>query len=99
VKVVNNNHPITRGVRDFVVTDEQHFMTYQKDPKYLLLQSVNEDGLTYKDLGTTSAAGWAYDYGKDRVCYLAPGHMLTDLWNPEYEKLQKNAVRWLLRQS
>ena len=91
VKVVNNNHPITRGVRDFVVTDEQHFMTYQKDPKYLLLQSVNEDGLTYRDLGTTSAAGWAYDYGKGRVCYLAPGHMLTDLWNPEYEKLQKNA--------
>jgi type 1 glutamine amidotransferase len=99
VKVVNNNHPITRGVRDFVVTDEQHFMAYQKDAKYLLLQSVNEDGLTYRDLGTTSAAGWAYDYGKGRVCYLAPGHLLTDLWNPEYEKLQKNAVRWLLRQS
>ena len=99
VKVVNKNHPITRGVRDFVVTDEQHFMTYQKDPKHLLLQSVNEDGLTYKNLGTTSAAGWAYEYGKGRVCYLAPGHMLTDLWNPEYEKLQKNAVRWLLRES
>jgi type 1 glutamine amidotransferase len=74
-------------------------MVYQKDPKYLLLQSVNEDGLTYKNLGTTSAAGWAYDYGKGRVCYLAPGHMMTDLWNPEYEKLQKNAVKWLLRQS
>jgi type 1 glutamine amidotransferase len=99
VKVVNSDHPITRGVKDFIVTDEQHFMTYQKDPKHLLLQSVNEDGLTYRDLGTSSAAGWAYDYGKGRVCYLAPGHMLTALWNPEYEKLQKNAVRWLLKQS
>jgi type 1 glutamine amidotransferase len=98
VKVVNSNHPITRGVKDFVVTDEQHFMTYQKDPKYLLLQSVNEDGLPFKDLGNSSAAGWAYDYGKGRVCYLAPGHLLVDLWNPEFEKLQKNAVRWLLRQ-
>jgi type 1 glutamine amidotransferase len=103
VKVVNPDHPITRGVSDFTVTDEQHYMTYQKDPKYLLLQSVNEDGLTFTNqgtnLGTTAAAGWAYDYGKGRVCYLAPGHMLTDLWNPEYEKLQKNAVKWLLRQS
>jgi type 1 glutamine amidotransferase len=103
VKIVNPDHPITRGVSDFIVTDEQHFMTYQKDPKHLLLQSVNEDGLTFtnqgKDLGTTSAAGWAYDYGKGRVCYLAPGHLLTDLWNPEYEKLQKNAVKWLMRQS
>jgi Trehalose utilisation len=99
VKIVNRDHPITRGVNDFVVSDEQHFMTYQKDPKYLLLQSVNEDGLTFKDLGTSSAAGWAYDYGKGRVCYLAPGHVITSLWNPEYEKLQKNAVRWLLRQT
>ena len=99
VKVVNSEHPITRGVKDFVVTDEQHFMTYQKDPKHLLLRSVNEDGLTYRDLGASSAAGWAYDYGKGRVCYLAPGHMISALWNPEYEKLQKNAVRWLLRQS
>jgi hypothetical protein len=99
VKIVNRDHPITRGVSDFVVTDEQHYMAYQKDPKYLLLQSVNENGLTFKDLGTSSAAGWAYDYGKGRVCYMAPGHVITSLWNPEYEKLQKNAVRWLLRQA
>jgi hypothetical protein len=98
VRVVNHDHPITRGVSDFVVTDEQHFMKYQKDPKHLLLESVNEDGATYKDLGTKATAGWAYDYGKGRVCYLAPGHLLTVLWNPEYVKLQKNAVRWLLRQ-
>src|SRR5882724_4763538 len=93
VRVVNHDHPITRGVSDFVVTDEQHYMKYQKDSKHLLLESVNEDGATYKNLGSKSAAGWAYDYGKGRVCYLAPGHMLTDLWNPEYVKLQKNAVR------
>ncbi len=97
VKVTNHSHPITEGVKDFVVTDEQHYMKYLKDPKHLLLESENEDGLTFKDLGTKSAAGWAYDYGKGRVCYLAPGHMITALWNPEYEKLQKNAARWLLR--
>jgi trehalose utilization protein len=97
VRVVNRDHPITRGVNDFVVTDEQHYMQYQKDHKHLLLESVNEDGATYKNLGSKAPAGWAYDYGKGRVCYLAPGHMLTALWNPEYVKLQKNAVRWLLR--
>jgi hypothetical protein len=97
VKVVNKNHPITRGVNDFIVTDEQHFVKYDKDPKYLLLESVNENGLTHKNLGTSSAAGWAYDYGKGRVCYLAPGHVITALWNPEYEKLQQNAAKWVLR--
>jgi hypothetical protein len=99
VKIVNRDHPITRGVNDFVVTDEQHFVKYEKDPKHVLMQSVNEDGLTWKDLGASSEAGWAYDYGKGRVCYLAPGHLITALWNPEYDKIQKNAVKWLLRET
>ena len=98
VKITNHDHPITRGVKDFTVTDEQHYMEYQKDPKYLLMQSVNEQGLTFRNLGATAAAGWAYDYGKGRVCYLAPGHLITAMWNPEYEKIQQNAVRWLLRE-
>jgi hypothetical protein len=97
--VTNSSHPVTKGITDFVVTDEQHYMKYEKDPKHLLLESENTDGLTYKDLGTKAAAGWAYDYGKGRVCYLAPGHMLTVLWNPMFIKLQQNAVRWLLRQA
>src|SRR3954447_693560 len=98
VKIVNKEHPITRGVKDFVVTDEQHFVKYDKDPKHVLMESVNEDGLTWRDAGASSVAGWAYDYGKGRVCYLAPGHVITALWNPEYEKIQKNAVKWLLRE-
>jgi type 1 glutamine amidotransferase len=99
VKVTNQDHPITRGVHDFVVTDEQHYMVYDKDPRYLLLETVNEDGLTYQNLGSTAPGGWAYDYGKGRVCYFSPGHMVSVLWNPEYVKLQHNAVRWLLRQT
>jgi type 1 glutamine amidotransferase len=103
VKILNHDHPITKGVNDFVITDEQHFLVYEKDPKYVLAVSVNEDGLTYRDRdgkqSTTCEAVWAYDYGKGRVCFMAPGHAITALWNPEFEKMQKNAVKWLLRQS
>ena len=98
VKVTNPDHPITQGVKDFVVTDEQHYMSYDKDRKFLFLETVNEDGLTYQSYGATAPGGWSYDYGKGRVCYMSPGHMLTDLWNPEYVKLQHNAVRWIMRQ-
>jgi hypothetical protein len=97
VKVSNRDHPITRGVSDFVITDEQHYMTYDKDPKFLFLETVNEEGLTYQNYGATAPGGWSYDYGKGRVCYMSPGHMLSDLWHPEYIKLQQNAVRWLFR--
>jgi hypothetical protein len=98
VKVVNPEHPVTRGVREFVVADEQHFLAYEKDPRFVLLRSVNEKGLTYQNWGDSCEAGWAYDYGKGRICYLAPGHTISALWNPEYEKIQRNAARWLLRQ-
>lgn len=99
VKVKDPNHPITKGVRDFIVTDEQHYMDYDKDRKHIFLETVNEEGLTYRNYGATAPGGWSYEYGKGRICYLSPGHLLTVLWNPEYIKLQQNAVRWLLRRT
>lgn len=97
VKITNPDHPIAKGVKDFIVTDEQHYMIYDKDRKHIFAESVNEQGLDYNKQGATAPAGWAYDYGKGRIAYLSPGHLLSVLWNPEYVKLQQNAVRWLMR--
>jgi len=104
MKVVNPDHPITRGVKDFVVTEEQHYLIYDKDRKTVLVRSVNEEGLEYStpahgNQGATCEACWAYDYGQGRVCFMAPGHTIMSFWNPEYVKLQKNALRWLLRET
>jgi len=104
MKIVNRDHPITRGMHDFVVTEEQHYLVYDKDPKNVLVRSVNEEGLEYTtpqygNQGATCEACWAYEYGKGRVCFMAPGHTIPSFWNPEYVKLQKNAVRWLLREA
>ena len=101
MKVVNHDHPITRGVSDFVVTEEQHYVIYDKDPKDVLVRSVNEERLEFKtekygNQGSTCEACWAYEYGRGRVCFMAPGHTIPGFWNPEYIKLQKNALRWLL---
>ncbi|MEZ4725639.1 MAG: ThuA domain-containing protein [Caldilineaceae bacterium] len=98
VQITNPDHPITRGVSDFVVTDEQHYLVYDQEPAHVLMRSVNEEGLTYKELGATCEAGWAYEYGQGRVCYLSPGHTIPALWNPAYVQIQQNAVRWLLHQ-
>jgi len=102
VHIVNPDHVITRGVNDFVVTDEQHFVTYDKDPKNVLARSINENGLEFTDSAgrrsNSAESVWAYDYGKGRVCFMAPGHMIWVLWNPEYMKMQKNAAKWLLRE-
>jgi type 1 glutamine amidotransferase len=115
VRIVNKEHPVTQGVEDFMVTDEQHYLIYDKDPKNILLHSENVDGLTFwatmldpieggpgasgppRNLGTTSVSGWAHEYGKGRVVFTAMGHTIHAMWQPEYLKMQKNAVRWLLK--
>ena len=98
VRVVNHTHPITQGAADFMVNDEQHFVAYDKDPKHILLESENLDGLEYETHGRKSVAGWAYDYGKGRVVFTAAGHTNHALWAPAYFEIQKRAVRWLLRE-
>jgi type 1 glutamine amidotransferase len=112
VRIFNKNHPVTRGVEDFMVDDEQHYLIYDKDPKNILLHSENVDGLRFtspirdpkdmspepnKDLGTTSVSGWAHEFGTGRVVFTAMGHTIYSMWQPEHMKLQKNAVRWLLK--
>jgi type 1 glutamine amidotransferase len=115
VRVVNKEHPVTQGVEDFMVTDEQHYTMYDKDPKNILLHGENLDGLTFESvlrdpkeggpeasgppqkLGTISISGWAHEYGQGRIVYTAIGHTIHAMWQPEYLKLQKNAVRWLLK--
>lgn len=98
VRVVNPNHPITQGVRDFMVNDEQHFVEYDKDRKYVLLEAENIDGLTFENYGAKSIAGWAYDYGRGRVVFTSVGHTIHALWAPEYLKIQRRAIQWLLKQ-
>ena len=97
VRVVNRSHPITQGIEDFMVNDEQHYVAYDKNPQNILLQAENIDGLTYGEHGTKSISGWAHEYGKGRVVFTAVGHTIHAMWAPEYLKLQKRAVQWLLK--
>jgi type 1 glutamine amidotransferase len=97
VQPTANQHPITAGIEAFTVNDEQHYPIYDKDPKYIILEAENIDGLSYKDLGTKSVSGWAYDFGKGRVVFTGVGHTIHAMWNPQYLEIQKRSVRWLLR--
>lgn len=98
VRIVNKSHPITQGIQDFMVNDEQHFPAYYGEHKNILLQGDNIDGLTYANRGTKSVSGWAHEYGKGRVVFTGIGHTIHAMWAPEYLKLQKRAVQWLLKE-
>lgn len=98
VSATGASHPITRGMKPFMVNDEQHYVEYDKDRKHVILESENVDGLVYEKLGAKSIAGWAYDFGSGRVVFTAVGHTIHAMWIPEHVELQKRAVRWLLKQ-
>jgi hypothetical protein len=97
VRVVNHDHPITQGIQDFVVNDEQHYVAYDKDRKYILMEAENIDGLDYDGHGTKSVSAWAYDYGRGRVAFTGVGHTIHALWVPAYLETQKRVIRWLLK--
>jgi type 1 glutamine amidotransferase len=98
VSATGASHPITQGMKPFMVNDEQHYVEYDKDRKHVILESENVDGLVYEKLGAKSIAGWAYDFGNGRVVFTAVGHTIHAMWIPEHVELQKRAVRWLLKQ-
>jgi type 1 glutamine amidotransferase len=90
VRVENKDHPITAGVEDFEIFDEQHTVKYFLDREHLLLRSVARDNLA-------SEAGWWREAGQGRFCYLAPGHTPDALGHPMMQRLIRNAANWLLR--
>lgn len=90
VRVENKNHPITAGVEDFEIFDEQHTVKYYLDREHLLLRSIARNNLQ-------SEAGWWREQGKGRFCYLAPGHTPEALGHPMMQRLMRNAMNWLLR--
>jgi len=87
---------ITQGIPDFMVNAEQHYVTYDKDPKYVLLEAEKRD-LEYENY-EKSISGWAYEHGKGRVVFTSVGHTIHAMWVPAHLELQKRSVRWLLKQ-
>jgi type 1 glutamine amidotransferase len=65
VSVVDPEHPITKGLNEFLVTDEQYILDF--DPRVNVLCSA-----LWK--GTAMPVAWTKSWGKGRVFYLALGH-------------------------
>ncbi len=66
VKVVDKENPLTRGLIDFNITDEQYILQ-QDDPEIHILATAAHEG---KDL----PIAWTKSSGKGRVFYMGFGH-------------------------
>jgi type 1 glutamine amidotransferase len=85
-------HPVTAGVSDFSIVDEQHLLSVDSGHANVLAESEGPDG-------TVSPAIFVREHGAGRVCYLAPGHKLAVMKMPVYRHLLANAIDWCLRRT
>lgn len=84
VSVTEAKSPITEGIDEFMITDEQYIVDY--DPRVNVLANALHKGKTMPVL-------WTQDWGKGRVFYSALGH---DPKACEQEMFQKLALRGML---
>jgi type 1 glutamine amidotransferase len=88
VHVVDPNHPVTRGVSDFILRDEVY-------GKYEMLLDMRPLLETSHPLSSKTIAWW-HPYGKSRIVFIQLGHDHWAYENPAFRKLVKQALVWLI---
>lgn len=89
VNVADPNHPITRGINDFEITDETYNL-YDVSPESHILLTTDEPTSAKK-------IGWTNNYKNARVVYIQLGHDHFAYQNPNYRELIARSIQWVAR--
>ncbi|HIE53104.1 MAG TPA: ThuA domain-containing protein [Armatimonadetes bacterium] len=85
VSIVDPEHPITKGLEEFMVTDEQYILDY--DPRVNVLASALHRG-------AAMPVAWTKSWGQGRVFYLALGHDAPACRHEMFKLLLQRGARW-----
>jgi len=85
VSIVDTDHPITRGLEEFMVEDEQYILSYDRRVNVLCTA-------LYK--GKAMPVAWTKDWGKGRIFYLALGHNPQACRNETFALLLRRGTAW-----
>jgi type 1 glutamine amidotransferase len=89
VVIVTTNHPVTAGVKDFVIQDEIYWgFSVNQDVTPLITTTHPKSG---------KPLGWYRTQGKSRVVYLQLGHGKEAFNDENYRKLVGQSIRWVAR--
>jgi len=87
VKISDPRHPVTRGIKDFEILDEVYGNTE-------VLPSVTPLLTTDHPL-SSKTIGWTHQIEKSRIVYIQPGHDKNSYFNPNYQKLVRQAIEYV----
>jgi len=85
VSVLDDKHPITEGLDEFIVTDEQYITDY--DPRNKVLATALYKGVAYP-------VAWTKKWGKGKVFYLALGHDGNSCKNEKFKLMLNRGTVW-----
>ncbi|MFC2116230.1 ThuA domain-containing protein [Bacteroidota bacterium] len=86
VRVLDANHPVTAGVKDFEIFDEGYSNTLMLTEVHPLLETSHPNCDRY--------VGWTHMVNNSRVVYLMGGHDKQAYENESFCRLVNNAIRW-----
>ena len=89
IHIVDPGHPVTNGMKDFLIHDE----TYRLFDVDLGVKPL----LTTEEATSNRVIAWAKEYEKSRVVYIQLGHDHFAFDNPNYRQLVRQAIRWTAR--
>ena len=87
VKVVNPEHPVTKGFSDFRLFDEVYGNYRVSTDVQPLLKTSHPE--------STGIIGWENKYNASTIVYLQPGHDYHAFESDEYRKLISQAIQYL----
>ena len=86
VSITTVEHPISKGIDEFMTTDEQYILDYEKEKVTVLGNGW------YK--GALAPALWVKPHGKGRVFYNSGGHDPTATTQPMFKKFLIRGCLW-----
>lgn len=89
INVVAPDHPVTRGLRDFLIHDEIYW-GFRVAPQAVPLLTT-----THPESGNPIA--WAHEANKSRVVTIQPGHGPAVYSHPLYRQLVGQSIEWVAR--
>jgi uncharacterized protein len=88
IHIADPQHPITRGLNDFVLEKEEPYKNYVVDPASRAI-------LTTDLPASDKVIGWVHLCRKSKTAYFQPGHSKTTFQHPVYRDILLRAIRWV----
>ncbi|MDD4538971.1 MAG: ThuA domain-containing protein [Lentisphaeria bacterium] len=94
VNIVQHDHPILKGLKDFDMHSEQYYMHVDPNSNVLATTTFDARHADWID-GTVMPVVWTRRYGKGRVFYSSLGHVIADFERtPEVLEITVRGLMW-----